>query len=102
MSNYSTGKRAWSVSDRSGKRFPYNEMVYEPGTNFWVHKSESDGEYNMVDHPQGRIKMPRADVQQLETVRGYLGRPELPILLDQDGIELTFTLQFGTEENIGI
>lgn len=102
MSNYGTGRKAWSVSDRSGKRFPYREMVYEPGTHLWVHKSESDGEYNAVDHPQGRIKMPRADKQQLETVRGYTGVPNLPILADQNGNPIVFNLLFGTEENIGI
>lgn len=102
MSNYSNARKAWSVSDRSGKRFPYREMLYEPGTNQWVHISESDGEYNAVDHPQGRIKIPRADAMQLETVRGYNGRPTQPILLDDEGNELTFNLLFGVEENIGI
>lgn len=102
MSNYSNSRKAWSVSDRSGKRFPYREMVYEPGTHLWVHISETDGEYNMVDHPQGRIKIPRADKQQLEVVRGFTGLPTRPILLDSQGNELTFNLLFGTEENIGI
>lgn len=102
MAQYRTGRKAWSVSDRSGKRFPYTEMVYEPGTHLWVHKSESDGSYNMVDHPQGRIKMPRADLQQLEVVRGFSGIPNLPILADNFGNPIVFNLQFGTQENIGI
>lgn len=47
--------RAWTYSDRSGMQFPTNEMVVEPGTGYWVHKSESDGEYNAVTHPQARV-----------------------------------------------
>lgn len=38
--------RAWAISQRSGLKFPYNEMVREPGTNLLIHKNESDGEFN--------------------------------------------------------
>lgn len=43
--------KASAISDRSGFRFPMDEMVVEPGTGYLVHKSESDGMYNLVDHP---------------------------------------------------
>jgi hypothetical protein len=102
MPDFGSGRKAWSVSDRSGRRFPYREMIKEPGTNLWVHKSESDGIYNMVQHPQGQVKSPRADNQQLEIVRGFNGRPTMPTLLDQNGEVLTFNLMFGIEEDIGI
>lgn len=36
-------------------RFPINEMIKEPGTNYFIHKSESDGIYNAVDHPQAHL-----------------------------------------------
>ncbi len=49
---YASGKNALSISDRSGFQFKYTEMVKEPGTRVWVHESESDGQYNLVDHPQ--------------------------------------------------
>lgn len=37
-------------------KFPINEMIREPGTNVFIHKSESDGMYNAVDHPQANIQ----------------------------------------------
>ena len=40
------------VSDRSGFVYPRNEMIKEPGTGYWIHRSESDGRFNAVDHPQ--------------------------------------------------
>jgi hypothetical protein len=45
------GSKASAISDRSGFRFPMSEMVLEPGTNFLVHKSESDGIWNAVTSP---------------------------------------------------
>lgn len=48
-------KYPWAISDRSGMRFPMNEMVKEPGTGFLVHKSESDGIWNLIDHPQNHL-----------------------------------------------
>lgn len=47
--------KAWTYSDRSGMKFPTNEMVVEPGTGFWVHRSESDGQYSQVSHPQANL-----------------------------------------------
>jgi hypothetical protein len=39
MTTYATGKKSWAVSDRSGQRFPYAEMVTEWNGSF-VHISE--------------------------------------------------------------
>ena len=44
-----------TVSDRSGFQHRASEMVKEPGTDFWVHKSESDGMWNLFDHPQNHL-----------------------------------------------
>lgn len=49
------GKRARAISQRSGMSFPYNEMVREPGTGWLVHKSESDGAWNLRDHPRNFV-----------------------------------------------
>jgi hypothetical protein len=49
---YSRGKKARFICDRSGFEYPYSEGVIEPGTGLFVHKSESDGMWNLVDHPQ--------------------------------------------------
>lgn len=46
---------ASAISDRSGIRFPMNEMVIEPGTNYLVHRSESDGQYSLVRHPLSNL-----------------------------------------------
>ena len=39
MGGYASGKRSWAISDRSGLRFPYTEMVRE-WNGFLVHTSE--------------------------------------------------------------
>ena len=49
---FATGKHAIAICHRSGFKFPYSEMVYEPGTQFWIHKRESDEEWNLVGHDQ--------------------------------------------------
>jgi len=58
----SKNRKSYAISDRSGLRFPYNEMLYEQGTNFFVHKSESDGRYNEKDHPQNHIRTRVEDI----------------------------------------
>ena len=50
------GSRAWFISDRSGFRFPYRESIKESGTGRRIHKSESDGAYNLVDHPLNHVQ----------------------------------------------
>lgn len=67
---YSRGRRALSVSDRSGLPFPYRQMVSEPGTKAWVHSSESDGRYNRVDFDKYKV-VPEADAQRLQNPRDY-------------------------------
>ncbi len=47
--------KAWAISDRSGMKFRMSEMVVEPGTGYLVHRSESDGMWNAVDHPQAHL-----------------------------------------------
>lgn len=64
-----SGKHAIAISDRSGFKFPWKEMVKEPGTGYIVHRSESDGRWNLVDHPQNNIKNDRADNIALAWVR---------------------------------
>jgi hypothetical protein len=64
--------KAWAISDRSGLKFHLNEMIYEPGTGVFLHKSESDGMYNAVDHPQANLQKyspPYNDPQPLWEVR---------------------------------
>jgi len=64
---YSSGKKVYAFSERSGMPFPYREMVTEPGTGLFVHKSESDGKYNIKDVL--RDPLIPADAQTLENPR---------------------------------
>ena len=66
----SSGKRALAVSDRSGLSFPYREMVTEPGTKLWVHRTESDGRWNVVDYEK-LLVAPTGDAQRLENPTSY-------------------------------
>jgi len=51
---YSKGKKARFISDRSGFSYPRSQLVVEPGTGLVVAKEESDGRWNLVDHPQNK------------------------------------------------
>ncbi len=48
-------KGASVISDRNGVRYPMSEMVREPGTNWLVHKSESDGQWSLNEHPLNNL-----------------------------------------------
>lgn len=48
-------KHAFAICDRSGFKYPYNQMVHEPGTGLFVHWTESDGKWNLVDNPRNKI-----------------------------------------------
>ena len=63
MTTYATGKKSWAVSDRSGQRFPYHEMVKELNGLF-VHTSEYEPK-----HPQLEPKIPGNDPQGLLNAR---------------------------------
>jgi hypothetical protein len=59
-------------------------MVVEPGTGLLVHRSQTDGKWNIVDHPQN---FP-ADVGEaigLENPRTDVTDPEPNFLLDNLG-----------------
>lgn len=45
-----------AICDRSGGKYPMNEMCIEPGTGYLVHVRFSDGRYNLVDHPANHIE----------------------------------------------
>lgn len=64
---FSSGKGVVAFSERSGAPFPYDEMVFEPGTNLFVHESESDGTWNIVDYDK-QMKIP-ADASRLQNPR---------------------------------
>ena len=48
MGGYASGKRSWAISDRSGVRFPYTEMVRE-WNGMLVHTSEYEPKQPQLD-----------------------------------------------------
>lgn len=40
-------------------------MVHEPGTNLFVHWTESDGKWNLVDNPRNKIGTDQRDHEQI-------------------------------------
>lgn len=49
--------KASAICDRTGVRYPMNQMVIEPGTNYLVHRSVSDGNWSLVEHPLSNMAM---------------------------------------------
>ena len=48
-------KGAKAISDRSGFHGYMRDFIVEPGTGYLIHKDESDGIYNSVDHPLNHV-----------------------------------------------
>ena len=75
MTTYSSGKKSWAVSDRSGQRFRYIEMVQEWNGSF-VHVSEYEPK-----HPQLEPKVPGNDPQGLQNARPERVEPAVVVIL---------------------
>jgi hypothetical protein len=77
MGTFASGKKAYAISDRSGMRFPYREMVRE-WNGFLVHYSEYEAKQPQLDpkpvgsDPQA-LRNPR--VQQADTPQLILLTP---------------------------
>ncbi len=92
---FTRGKKAIAICQRSGMKYLREEMVFEPGTNFIVHKSESDGSHSIIVDP---LNYPSLKLQQLEglglkytspDVKLSVGTVVTPVSLGQtDGIML--------------
>ena len=63
MTTFATGKKSYAISDRSGQRFPYDEMVTEWNGSF-VHYTEYEPK-----QPQLEPKVPGNDPQGLLNAR---------------------------------
>ena len=75
MTTFATGKKSWAISDRSGQRFPYDEMVTEWNGSF-VHTSEYEPK-----QPQLEPKVPGNDPQGLLNARPDRTEPLSVVLL---------------------
>ena len=78
MSNFSSGKYAKAISDRSGMAFPYREMRKE-WNGMFVHKSEYESK-----HPQLETRAHTADAQALRNSRAARTESSVPSLLKTD------------------
>ena len=74
---YAKGRRAFFICQRSGRKTPYKYLVIEPGTNLMVDRRESDGYYNIVDHPQNYSFKDFSDPAPLEHI-SVEADPEAP------------------------
>jgi hypothetical protein len=81
MSNFSSGKRAKAISDRSGMAFPYTEMLKEWNGSF-VHQSEFE-----TKHPQIEMKVHKPDRQALQNARSDRDESAVPNLLPLNGFK---------------
>jgi hypothetical protein len=81
MSNFSSGKRAKAISDRSGMAFPYREMLKEWNGSF-VHQSEFE-----TKHPQIEMKVHKPDRQALQNARSDRDESAVPNLLPLNGFK---------------
>ncbi len=82
---------AWAISDRSGMKFPISECIHEPGTNVFLHVSESDGMWNAVDHPQANIQKYARFGDPFPVLDAHLDRNWVTstVLTDENGNEIT-------------
>ena len=82
MSTFATGKQAYAISDRSGMRFPYTEMVRE-WNGFLVHYSEYEAKQPQLDpKPVG------SDAQALRNPRVQRESTPQLILLGNNPFEI--------------
>ena len=85
MGKFASGKHAIAISDRSGLRFPYREMVKE-WNGMWVHYTEYEPK-----QPQLELAVTGADGIGLEHPRPeQRGRVTVPIMLPDNPFE-TYT-----------
>jgi len=75
MTTFATGKKSYAISDRSGQRFPYDEMVTEWNGSF-VHYTEYEPK-----QPQLEPKVPGNDPQGLLNARPDRVEPLSVVLL---------------------
>jgi hypothetical protein len=83
MTSFATGKKSWAISDRSGQRFPYDEMVTEWNGSF-VHYTEYEPK-----QPQLEPKIPGNDPQGLQDARPDRVEPQSFVLLQYNPLLAT-------------
>ena len=84
---HATGKYAKAISDRSGREFPYKEMIKEWNGSF-VHKSEFEAK-----HPQLERSKHTSDAQSLKDGRPARKEPVVVFVGGQGFFDHNDTMQ---------
>ena len=84
---HATGKYSKAISDRSGREFPYKEMIKEWNGSF-VHKSEFEAK-----HPQLERSKHTSDAQSLKDVRPSRTEPVVVFVGGQGFFDHNDTMQ---------
>ena len=91
-------KKGFFICERSGFEYPIKYMLKEPGTGLIIARQESDGKYNLVDHPQNHIRK-KADSRIIKNARPDRVE-EHDYLTDENGNILVGILTFGVQQGI--
>ena len=52
---FAKGRKAVAIDQRTGFKHLQRDMLFEPGTHYFMHKDESDEEHNLVTDPLNYI-----------------------------------------------
>ena len=89
---HATGKYSKAISDRSGREFPYKEMIKEWNGSF-VHKSEFESK-----HPQLERSRHTSDAQSLKDGRPARKEPMVVFVGGQGFFDHNDTMQVETRK----
>lgn len=89
MTRYAKGKNAVFIDDRSGFKKRYKRGVIEPGTNYFMDRRESDGRWNLRDHPQNFSAHIDGDEKPLENPRHDVSNVSVAPYIPPYGVSLS-------------
>jgi hypothetical protein len=69
---------AVAIDQRTGFKHKQKEMMFEPGTNYYVHRKESDGPRNLVSD---QLNYPSAKLNRPERIALRHPSPDVPLFL---------------------
>jgi hypothetical protein len=69
---------AVAIDQRTGFKHKQKEMMFEPGTNYYVHRKESDGPRNLVSD---QLNYPSAKMNRPERIALRHPSPDVPLFL---------------------